>query len=329
MFLVCLLIGVVPMYDTVYYDFVWFRFRFSFLSWFVWFAAFSFSFSFRFGSFRFVSFFILNFVAFHLVSCRSAFRPVPSSPVPSFFLFNIFWYPFIRFILVLFFFKFFSLFLFFFILLSLFPFFFCFFPPYIISFHSVSFRFVLFYSVFLFFVFYFLFFYFIHHNKVVSLGNEQGVVSGYVHGAVGPSMGKNAALVALKLGKRTSVLEKRYINCTSMYICTLLVKLGKRRSVKNKKVYQLFKYVYNNMYIVYRSVCWCVQAYAFFMYVPVCIHICLCLIARMNTYIIHIIYICSCLYMSICIRVFAYISVFTYLCVYGRIFVRMLVFSHA
>lgn len=36
--------------------------------------------------------------------------------------------------------------------------------------------------------------------QVVSLGDGQGVVSGYVHGAVGPGMGKSAALVALKRG---------------------------------------------------------------------------------------------------------------------------------
>lgn len=35
----------------------------------------------------------------------------------------------------------------------------------------------------------------------MSLGDGQGVVSGYVHGAVGPGMGKNAALVALRVGE--------------------------------------------------------------------------------------------------------------------------------
>lgn len=37
--------------------------------------------------------------------------------------------------------------------------------------------------------------------KVLSLGGDgKGVVAGYVHGAMGVGMGKNAALVALKLG---------------------------------------------------------------------------------------------------------------------------------
>lgn len=40
-------------------------------------------------------------------------------------------------------------------------------------------------------------------RQVVSLGGDgKGVVAGYVHGATGlPGMGKNAALVALKLGE--------------------------------------------------------------------------------------------------------------------------------
>lgn len=32
-------------------------------------------------------------------------------------------------------------------------------------------------------------------------GDGKGVVAGYVHGAMGAGMGKNAALVALKLGE--------------------------------------------------------------------------------------------------------------------------------
>lgn len=34
------------------------------------------------------------------------------------------------------------------------------------------------------------------------MGESEGVVGGYVHGAMGPGVGKNAALVALKLGER-------------------------------------------------------------------------------------------------------------------------------
>lgn len=34
------------------------------------------------------------------------------------------------------------------------------------------------------------------------MGEAEGVVGGYVHGAMGPGVGKNAALVALKLGER-------------------------------------------------------------------------------------------------------------------------------
>lgn len=38
--------------------------------------------------------------------------------------------------------------------------------------------------------------------QVLSLGGDgKGVVAGYVHGAMGAGMGKNAALVALKLGE--------------------------------------------------------------------------------------------------------------------------------
>lgn len=50
----------------------------------------------------------------------------------------------------------------------------------------------------------------ISRAQVVSLGSSgQGVVSGYVHGAMGPSMGKNAALVALKLGERRAFISSR------------------------------------------------------------------------------------------------------------------------
>ena len=35
----------------------------------------------------------------------------------------------------------------------------------------------------------------------MSLGESEGAVGGYVHGAMGPGVGKNAALVALKLGE--------------------------------------------------------------------------------------------------------------------------------
>lgn len=37
-------------------------------------------------------------------------------------------------------------------------------------------------------------------TKVLSIEEGSGVIDGYVHAAVGPGMGKNAALVALKLG---------------------------------------------------------------------------------------------------------------------------------
>lgn len=38
--------------------------------------------------------------------------------------------------------------------------------------------------------------------QVLSLGDDgKGVVAGYVHGAIGAGMGKNAALVSLKLGE--------------------------------------------------------------------------------------------------------------------------------
>ncbi|CAM9096072.1 unnamed protein product [Laminaria digitata] len=43
----------------------------------------------------------------------------------------------------------------------------------------------------------------INRAHVVSLGENEGVVGGYVHGAMGPGVGKNAALVALKLADGT------------------------------------------------------------------------------------------------------------------------------
>eukprot|EP00904_Undaria_pinnatifida_P001229 jgi/Undpi1/11106/HiC_scaffold_30.g13404.m1 len=43
----------------------------------------------------------------------------------------------------------------------------------------------------------------ISRAQVVSLGEGEGVVGGYVHGAMGPGVGKNAALVALKLDGAT------------------------------------------------------------------------------------------------------------------------------
>lgn len=44
--------------------------------------------------------------------------------------------------------------------------------------------------------------------QVVSLGESEGVIGGYVHGAMGPGVGKNAALVALKLGERNGRRER-------------------------------------------------------------------------------------------------------------------------
>ncbi|CAN0404667.1 unnamed protein product [Ascophyllum nodosum] len=51
----------------------------------------------------------------------------------------------------------------------------------------------------------------ISRAHILSLSSGQGVVSGYVHGAVGPGMGKNAAIVALKLGECRSAMANATI----------------------------------------------------------------------------------------------------------------------